>query len=813
MNIYHHIPPQQPPNGYVGIDIEIFGMNDKTLHRPTSGRFACLSIATSPEDVYMIHDINEIPMAMYAIKDSIWIAHNSKFDLMNLRRWDKIEPRKKLWDTLLIERILYGGYFDTFSLADLARRYLNIYMEKETRDEFKTATEMSEQMIQYAALDASITLSICYAQQKVMTKNDFKIWSEVDCPALWAVMDMRGMAIDVDKWLALAELNKQRGEELKALLPINPRSYKKLKLYLIEHGFKGLKNTQEDTLIKAMRRYPKTDAAKYVQTILDSRDYLHSSSTYGRNFVERHVEYDDRVTVIVPDWNITGAETGRMSCVTKDTLIEMPRDLQKYPNGVPLELVQEGDYVYSFNWEKKISLQRVIRKWFAGYKQILQITARGEWGDIIKLKCTPDHLIRLYAGEWKVAGKLKVGNRLLCMLHRGYKEDGYAYFFPTSKRKSKGESSGRILEHRWVYAQMIGKDRLPTRFDVHHIDGNKQNNSISNLEFMYHPSHLAMHRKGLKKEEVIEILSGKRDNPVTKKHLQRLTRKYGLQGTNHTITNIEWLGEEEVWDLEIENTHCFIANSIAVHNCSDPNLQNIPVKATKEFRECFIARPGHIIIVWDYSSQEPRICAEITQDKRLLEILHSKNDIYCEMAWDVYEKRIQKSDLLRDATKPVFLGLNYGESPYGLAKTLGIEVDEAERLQNKFLKKYKGVAKLIEDAKHEKKYVKTILGRRAWLNPYSNQCERNAVNSRIQGSAGDMTKQALAMMHKEWNFDCPFSVTGVIHDEIVADVPKEYANDIAKFGQQCMVEVAQKMCPSVPAEAKIYMGSSWACKE
>jgi DNA polymerase I-like protein with 3'-5' exonuclease and polymerase domains len=560
MNIYHYVPPQQPPNGYVGIDIEIFGMNDKTLHRPTSGKFACLSIAISPEDVYMIHDINEIPRAMYAVKDSIWAIHNAKFDLMNLRRWDKIEPRKKLWDTLLIERILYGGYFNTFGLNDLARRYLNVYMEKETRDEFKTATEMNEQMIYYAALDASMALSICYAQQKGMTKNDFKIWNEVDRDALWAVMDMKGMAIDVDKWLALAELNKQRGEELKASLPINPHSYKKLKLYLIERGFKGLKNTQEDTLIKAMHKYPKTDAAKYVQTILDSRDYLHSSSTYGRNFVEHHVEYDNDVAVIIPDWNITGAETGRMSC-------------------------------------------------------------------------------------------------------------------------------------------------------------------------------------------------------------------------------------------------------------SDPNLQNIPVKATKEFRECFIARPGHIIIVWDYSSQEPRICAEITQDKRLLEILHSKNDIYCEMAWDVYEKRIQKSDPLRDATKPVFLGLNYGESSYGLAKTLGIEVDEAERLQNKFLKKYKGVAKLIEDAKHEKKYVKTILGRRAWLNPYSNQCERNAINSRIQGSAGDMTKQALAMMHKEWNFDCPFSVTGIIHDEIVADVPKEYVNDIAKFGQQCMVEVAQKMCPSVPAEAKIYMGSSWACKE
>ncbi len=560
MNIYHHIPPQQPPNSYVSIDIEIFGMNSKTLHRPTSGKFACLSIATSPEDVYMIHDTNEIPMAMYAIKDSIWVAHHSHFDLTQLRRWDTIVPRKKLWDTLLIDRILYGGYFDTFSLADLARRHLNIYMEKETRDEFRTAAEMDERMIQYAALDASITLSICHAQQKVMTKNDFKIWSEVDCPALWSILDFKGMAVDIDEWMRLFELNKQRAEEIKTQLPFNPNSPKQVKEYLETHGFKGLKSSEADVLEKQIKKYPNTEAAKLAQMTLDCRTYAKRANTYGETFITDHVEYDDGIPIIFPDWNVTGAATGRMSC-------------------------------------------------------------------------------------------------------------------------------------------------------------------------------------------------------------------------------------------------------------SSPSLQNIPERDTKEFRKCFVARPGNTIVVVDYSAQEPRITAHLSQDKRLLEIFRNHQDVYCEMAWDIYGKRIQKSDPLRNDTKPVFLGAIYGLTPYGLAKRLDCSVEEAEKLLNKFFKVYSGVDNYVKRQVREKKYVQTVLGRKYYINTYSEQGKNNTLNSPVQGTAGDMIKKAVAKVHREWKFEFPFCVIGLIHDEMIADAPKEYAEEVGKFMQKCMIETGEEMCPSVPFEAKIYMGSSWACKE
>lgn len=46
----------------------------------------------------------------------------------------------------------------------------------------------------------------------------------------------------------------------------------------------------------------------------------------------------------------------------------------------------------------------------------------------------------------------------------------------------------RVKEHRYVMEQHIGR-KLLSNEDVHHKDGNKQNNHISNLEIIYHGDH------------------------------------------------------------------------------------------------------------------------------------------------------------------------------------------------------------------------------------------------------------------------------------------------------------------------------------
>ena len=82
MNILQGIPPRQDKNCFVGLDTEWFGMNGKQLHRPTSGRFGCLTICPNDEDVYFIPNPEHIQPALDNIEHCIWTTQNGKFDFV-----------------------------------------------------------------------------------------------------------------------------------------------------------------------------------------------------------------------------------------------------------------------------------------------------------------------------------------------------------------------------------------------------------------------------------------------------------------------------------------------------------------------------------------------------------------------------------------------------------------------------------------------------------------------------------------------------------------------------------------------------------
>ena len=65
-------------------------------------------------------------------------------------------------------------------------------------------------------------------------------------------------------------------------------------------------------------------------------------------------------------------------------------------------------------------------------------------------------------------------------------------------------------------------------------------------------------------------------------------RKYNIS-RNHMVQSVEPCGQYDVYDIEVETYHNFIANEICVHNSSaEPNLQNIPSHAV-DIRHLFRA--------------------------------------------------------------------------------------------------------------------------------------------------------------------------------------------------------------------------------
>ena len=88
------------------------------------------------------------------------------------------------------------------------------------------------------------------------------------------------------------------------------------------------------------------------------------------------------------------------------------------------------------------------------------------------------------------------------------------------------------------------------------------------------------------------------------------------------------------------------------------------------------------------------------------------------------------------------------------------------------------------------------------------EATRQCVNSRIQGSAADMTKKAMLLVGndaqlKEWGFRLLLTV----HDELIGECPKENAKQVAERFSVLMIEAAKDL--DVPSKCDVVITERW----
>lgn len=301
MNIQTGLPPEAKKGQPVALDLEMFGQDGEKLHRP-HGTFACLSITLDGKTVYQIYDEHDVRKALKAVSKGMWVFHNALYDLKQLRRWAEIKPRF-IWDTMLVEQSVYGGLYQYFSLADLVRRWMHRYMDKEVRESFNNAKEMNNKMKTYAATDAVVTWKISGMQWDEFTPElSYEAYKDIDEPMIFPVLDMPGMRVDVDAWSKAVKGFEKKATEIEGELGFNVKSTQQCHKALAGIGL-HLSDTGADTL----KLY---DKKPLVAKIIEGRLYRDAVSKYGLAWLEKNVESDGYV---YPAWHITGAKTGRMS--------------------------------------------------------------------------------------------------------------------------------------------------------------------------------------------------------------------------------------------------------------------------------------------------------------------------------------------------------------------------------------------------------------------------------------------------------------------------------------------------------------------
>lgn len=215
---------------------------------------------------------------------------------------------------------------------------------------------------------------------------------------------------------------------------------------------------------------------------------------------------------------------------------------------------------------------------------------------------------------------------------------------------------------------------------------------------------------------------------------------------------------------------------------SNPNLQNIPapedaekVPEDKQFgrmiRNMFAAPEGYKLVVADYSQIEPRIIASMSEDPIMIENYLTGGDIYTTVG--------NTMGVSRKAGKVLVLAMAYGVGPDKISRQIGCTVQEARKLLSDFAQKFSSVdvyrAKVIGVARNEG-FISTIMNRRRYLPDLKSKvpgfrasAERQAFNTRIQGSAADIIKLAMIRAYEKIPAEARMILT--VHDEIVTLTP------------------------------------------
>jgi len=238
---------------------------------------------------------------------------------------------------------------------------------------------------------------------------------------------------------------------------------------------------------------------------------------------------------------------------------------------------------------------------------------------------------------------------------------------------------------------------------------------------------------------------------------------------------------------------------------SKPNLQQINKdrrgKETqiKGMRKAMVPSPGYQFLELDQSQVEMRIFAVLAKAQQLIDAFNAGEDIHRRTASMTFKLDLDKiTKEQRSRAKAVGFGAIFGQTPVGLARKEKMTEAEAERVHeaffsaipefmrfvnqtNQFCRKYKGVYTQfgrwipIPDVDSKNRYTRA-------------KALRLSVNARIQGSAADTLKIAMAKLFKHldeqgylWNTIRPVLT---VHDSILFEVSLDL--DIKEVAKELM---------------------------
>jgi DNA polymerase-1 len=213
--------------------------------------------------------------------------------------------------------------------------------------------------------------------------------------------------------------------------------------------------------------------------------------------------------------------------------------------------------------------------------------------------------------------------------------------------------------------------------------------------------------------------------------------------------------------------------------------------------------------------------AHVSQDEGLCAAFERDEDVHATTAAAVFEIPLDGVTYdQRRIAKAVNFGLIYGQSAYGLARQIGVSVDEAQDFISRYFARFPRVKDYMNDVEEQaanQGYVETLLKRRRYFPELSadrqwsfNQrqaAQRMAINTPIQGSAADIIKLAMIRLHDRLSkTQLQARMLLQVHDEIVLEAPQTEVTQTKSIIREAMEDAFEL---AVPLKVDIEVGTNW----
>ena len=324
---YLNNPPQEYSK-IVGVDIETTGLD--------CFKDSIRLIAVYGDDFSYVGDKLQEVEDILSDSTVLKVFHNALFDVSFLKVAG-IEV-KNYSDTIVMAKIISNSaVFD--SLEYLAKKYLNLELDKELQHSGNWQAELTQEHHDYCLKDAEVTLKLFRVLYDLIVERYLFPTYRTEISALPSLIELQtnGMMLDKSELRAYLEKLRVQHQELQERLEIqlaceNLNSPPQLLKSLQNLGV-PIDNVEEKTLKKQSGMFP------IVKELVRYKKLTKVLTTYGKNLLLL-IKTDNRVR---GNWNLIGTATSRMTCKGPN-FQGIPKEIKGFFHATPGHVFVIVDY-------------------------------------------------------------------------------------------------------------------------------------------------------------------------------------------------------------------------------------------------------------------------------------------------------------------------------------------------------------------------------------------------------------------------------------------------------------------------------------